>query len=108
MYRPISQQVQDTVASIILQDLEALFPEGIAFGPIEVEGEEFRDGDPFLKITIVYDGDLLSLDNARLLEIYRIRDKLIDVGIEEFPITYFSEKSAWESRKQGRKKIAGG
>ena len=99
MYRPISQQVQDTVASIIRQDLEALFPEGIAFGPIEVEGEEFRDGDPFLKITIVYDGEL---DFSRMSDqTGRIRDKLADVGIDEFPVTFSLPKSQWESRNRG-------
>lgn len=108
MYRQISQQVQDTVANIILQDMEKLFLEDITFGPVEVEGDEFRDGEPCLRVTIVYEGDLLSSDTTRMFDqIFRIRCKLADAGIEEFPVTYFSEKSAWESRKQGRKKIAG-
>lgn len=109
MYRYISPKVQDTVANIVLQGMKEAFRDGITFGHIEVEGEEFRDGEPCLRVTIVYEGDLPNLDSHRMFVLIEgIRDKLADEGIEEFPVTYFSEKSAWESRKQRRKKIAGG
>lgn len=109
MYRPISQQVQDTVAKLFLEDMRQQFPDGFVFGPVEVKGDEFRDGEPCLRVTIVYEGDLTQLDPIKMLgQPRRVIPKLVDAGIEEFPVTDFSEKSAWESRKQGRKKVAGG
>ena len=109
MYRYISPKVQDTVANIVLQDMKAVFPKSIAFSHIEVEGEEFRDGEPSLRITIVYEGDLPRLDSVKMFYLIKgIRDKLADEGIEEFPVTYFKNNSEWEYQKQWRKKIAGG
>ena len=108
MYRYISPKVQNTVANIVLQGMQEAFQEGITFGHIEVEGEEFRDGAPSLRVTIVYEGDRRPLDSDRMFGVIeRIREKLADEGIEEFPVTYFRNNSEWEYQKQWRKKIAG-
>lgn len=108
MYRYISPKVQNTVANIILQGMKEAFQDSITFGHIEVEGEEFRDGSPSLRVTIVYEGDRRPLDSDITFDVVqRIRDKLADEGIEEFPVTYFRNKSEWEYQKQWRKKIAG-
>ncbi len=96
MERAISQRVKDAVANIVLADMEEHFPQGFLFGPVDVEGAESMDGEPYILVTIVYDGDLTKLDSARMLgQVGCIRPKLANEGIEEFPVTFFSLKSAW-------------
>ncbi len=110
MYRrEIPQRVKDIVANLFLEDMKQQFPEGFAFGPVIVEGDAFMDGYPCLKVTIVYEDDLSWMDAKIILDrLGCIIDKMAEEGIEEFPVTYFSEKSAWESRNRGQKKDAGG
>ena len=110
MYRrEIPQKVKDIVANIFLEDMNQQFPEGFVFGPVIVEGDEFRDGYPCLKVTIVYEGDLSRMDHRKSNgQLGRIIDKMAEEGIEEFPISYFRPKAMWESQNLGQKKDAGG
>lgn len=110
MYRrEIPQRVKDIVANIFLEDMNQQFSEGFVFGPVLVEGSEFMDGEPNLRVTIVYEGDLSQMDHQkRFRQLDRIRDKMADAGIEEPPIPYFWSKAMWESQNLGQKKDAGG
>ena len=73
---------------------------GIAFGPIRVIPaiDEFGDGDgeEYLRILIVFDGDQAALDaHWTSTLIRRVRPKLFDAGVKEFPSFSFVSKSAW-------------
>ena len=110
MYRrEIPQRVKDIVANLFLEDMNQQFSEGFIFGPVIVEGDEFRDGYPCLKVTIVYEGDLSRMD-AKIMHdrLGPIINKMAEEGIDEFPVTYFRSKSVWESLNLRQKKDAGG
>ena len=109
MYREIPQRVKDTVANLFLEGMNQQFPEGFVFGPVLVEESEFMDGEPNLRVTIVYEGDFSQMDHPkRYRQLDRISDKVFEAGIEEPTIPYFWPKSLWESQNLGQKKDAGG
>ena len=61
--------------------------------------DDFGDGDgqPYLRILIVYDGDHEQFNYPWLAGlITRFRSRLTDSGIEEFPNPSFVEKSEWQ------------
>ena len=82
----ISREDQEKVAGIVRKMLTERFS-SIAFGPIRVVPavDEFGDGDgeEYLRILVVFDGDQKALD-ARWTStlIRRIRPKLSDVGVD--------------------------
>ena len=92
-------EMQERVADIVRKTLVERFA-GAPFGPIRVipAVDEFGDGDgeKYLRIVIVFDGDQEALD-ARWTStlIRRIRPKLFDAGVEEFPSFSFVSKSDW-------------
>ena len=94
-----TKMVKEIVRDDLLQGHPAA--SGIRFGPIVVvDGvDDFGDGDgqPYLRILIVYDGDHKRL-NYRWLAglITRVSSRLTDVGIDEFPNPSFVEKSEWQ------------
>ena len=93
----------EAVASIVSKVLTQRFEDEFVFGPIIVEPEMDHDGEEYLHITIVFDGDQKKLDphwTAGLLG--RIRPQLIDLGIDEFPSKSFVEKSEWEALQRGQ------
>ena len=54
-------------------------------------------GETYLRIIIVFDGDQKRLDSSWTSSfIRRIRPKLIEAGIEEFPSPSWVEKSDWQ------------
>ena len=93
----------EVVKEIVRDDLLLGHPatSGIRFGPIVVvEGvDDYGDGDgqPYLRILIVYDGDHKQL-NYRWLAglITRVSSRLTDARIDEFPNPSFVEKSEWQ------------
>lgn len=93
----------DVVKEIVRADLLQGHPVGsdIKFGPIVVvdEVDNFGDGDgqPYLRILIVYEGDHEQL-NYRWLAglITRVSSRLTEAGIDEFPNPSFVEKSEWQ------------
>ena len=95
----MDQGVQTKVAEIVRKTLAERFRD-IAFGPIRVIPalDEFGDGDgeEYLRIVIVFDGDQDTLD-ARWTStlIRRIRPKLLDEGVKQFPSFSFVGKSEW-------------
>ena len=103
MYLPMAVSQSEVIKGIVRDDLLQGHPagSGISFGPIEVvEGaDDFGDGDgqPYLRILIVYDGDQQRLNFSWLAGlITRVGSKLTDAGIDEFPNPSFIEKTEWQ------------
>ncbi len=95
----ISGEAQKKVADIVKEMLTERFS-SIEFGPIRVVPavDEFGDGDgeEYLRILVVFDGDQKTLDARWTSTLIRlIRPKLFDVGVEEFPSFSFISKSDW-------------
>ena len=98
-----TQTKTHAIASIVSEMLVQRFGDEFVFDPIIVEPEIDRDGEEYLHITIVFDGDQKHLGpewTAGLLG--RIFPKLIELGIDEFPSKSFVEKSEWEALQKGR------
>ena len=89
--------VTDEVANIVRQTLDEKFGDSLVFDPIEVIPKVDHDGDEYLHIYMVYDGDRKLLDPAWTLGFYGlIQPKLIELGIETLPSKSFVEKPEWE------------
>ena len=89
--------VTDEVANIVRQHLEEKFGDSLVFDPIEVIPKIDLDGDEYLHIYTVYDGDRKLLDPAWTLGFTGlIWQKLIELGVESVPTLSFVEKSEWE------------
>ena len=91
----------DKVKEIVRQDLEGHFRALFTFDPIVVHQaiDEFGDGqgEVYLCVLIVFDGNQDLLDPAWTVGlIRRIRPKLIDVGVEEFPVSSFIKRTEWQ------------
>ena len=91
------------VEEIVRDDLLRGHPTGgdITFGPIVVvdDVDDFGDGDgqPYLRIMIVYDGDHEQLNYPWLAGlITRVSSRLTEAGIDEFPNPSFVERSEWQ------------
>ena len=89
--------VTDEVANIARQHLEEKFGDSLVFDPIEVIPKIDHDGDEYLHIYMVYDGDAKLIDTAWTLGFYGlIWPKLIELGAASVPSLSFVEKSDWE------------
>lgn len=59
-------------------------------------GEDF-EGDPVIFVSVVFEGEVESLDFERLSGLTRhLRSKLPDIGEDRFPHTRFVSKSEFE------------
>ncbi len=103
------QELREKVADIVRTTLVEHFADKFVFDPIKVIPaiDEFGDGDgeEYLRIMIVFDGDQKALDprwTSGLIR--RIRPKLIDAGVEEFPSPSFVEKSEWPRLERSLKR----
>lgn len=98
------------VSSIVGETLAERFADEFVFDPIVVIPDtDYLDDDfKYLRIYIVFDGDQKHLDPRWTSSlIRRIRPKLIDADIEEFPSPSFVKKSEWprmakKLRKSGK------
>ena len=98
-----SATVTDEVANIVRQTLEEKFGDSLVFDPIEVIPKIDLDGDEYLHIYMVYDGDYELLDTAWTLGLYGLLwPKLIELGVESVPSLSFVEKSDWEEVYEGK------
>ena len=96
----MDEQRHEKVADIVRNTLMERFADQFVFDPIEVipAVDEFGggDGETYLRIFIVFDGDQKALDPGWTSGlIRRIRPKLVDAGVTEFPSPSFVEKSEW-------------
>ena len=87
----------ENVGKIVRKMLEQRFADDFVFDPNRIMPTRgFRDADPYLKIMIVFDGDQKRLDPGWTGGLTgRLPPKLAELGIEDFPITYFIKKSEW-------------
>ncbi len=90
---------RDAVADIIRDILVGKFGETLVFDSITVkDAVDPVDGQEFLNILIVFDGDQKLLDARWTVGLTgRIRRRMAELDIHEFPVTSFTEKSEWEA-----------
>lgn len=89
---------REKIAEIVKETLEERFADDFVFDPVlvmpAIDGD--GSGDPYLQIMIVFDGDQKLLDPGWTSGlIRRIRPKLIEAGVEEFPSPSFITKAEW-------------
>lgn len=103
----LNQELREKVAAIVGRELSERFGGQIVFDPITVipSVDEYGDGEEYLRVMIVFDGDPEALDAGWTSGlIRRVRPKLFDAGIEAFPSLSFVEKSEWGRLKQSLKR----
>lgn len=107
----LNQELRDRVAEIVREALAERFADEFIFDPIIVipAVDEFGDGDgePYLRIMIVFDGDQDALDprwTSGLIR--RIRPKLFEAGVEEFPSPSFVKKTEWPRLERSLKRAS--
>ena len=100
-----SQKRDEIVRRIMKETLEERFKDDeFVFDPIVVvptidEWGPDSDGSTYLQILVVFDGDWKKLDIDWISSlIRRIRPKLNEEGIDEFPAPGFVGKSEWMSQ----------
>lgn len=88
------------IAAIVREGLEE-YKVGFSFQVVvDREPNEFGDGDgePYLDIAIICDAN--DVDELRAPDLVgyltTLRDKLVESGVEEFPVPSFFLKSEWE------------
>lgn len=92
-----TQKHFEQVKEIVGKTLKERFGNEFVFDPIEVRPDIDEYGEEYLRIMIIFDGDQRQLDPRWTSGlITRIRPKLIEAGVEEFPSPSFIEKSEWQ------------
>ena len=87
---------RDRVASIVRQLLSERFADTFDFGPILVEREFDHDGDEYVHVYIVFDGDQDELDPSWTSSLSgRLWPHLVEMGFDSPPSKSFIEKSEW-------------
>ena len=106
----MDEGVQEKVTEIVRTTLAERFSD-IVFGPIRVIPalDEFGDGDgeEYLRIVVVFDGDQNALDAHWTSTLIRlIRPKLLHEGVKQFPSFSFVGKSEWPQFARGLEREA--
>ena len=99
----MTQAQKKTIKTIVRETLAERFSsDEFVFDPIVVvptvdEYGSDASGETYLRIIIVFNGDQKRLDSSWTSGfIRRVRPKLIEAGIEEFPSPSWVEKSDWQ------------
>ena len=93
----ITQETLDTAGEIIGNALREKFKEGLVFDPIVIERAVDEWGDDYLRVTVVFEGDQKLLDPGDTITLVReVREKLLEEGINEFPVTGYIRKLEWD------------
>ena len=94
----VSPETMEKVADIARDLLEERFGDDFVFDPIIVNQKVDHDGDEYLEIRIIYDGDVKKLDLDWTLSMGRLMEPaLLEIGVAELPSRAFIEKSDWEA-----------
>lgn len=94
--KSLTREDREKVASIVREDLLERFEGEFTFDPIMARLDLDHYGEEYLRILIIFDGDLERLDSKWTSGlISRIYPKLIDSGLPYFPNPGFIEKSEW-------------
>lgn len=87
---------EEAVARIVREALSERFESEFEFEPVEVVQKTDQDGEPYLHICIVFDGDQDNLDPTWTSGLIgRIRPQLLKLGVANLPSKSFVEKSEW-------------
>lgn len=93
----VSAEVTEKVAAVARDLLYERFGDDFIFDPIIVEQKVDHDGDEYLEIYIVYDGDYKNLDPGWTVGLgLRMMPALFEIGVAEPPGHLLIEKSEWE------------
>ena len=93
----IEAKVPGKVADLVREELTRRFSSELVFDPIKVVPMIDHDGDEYLRIYIVFDGDLSLLPPVWRLELLRsIQPQLTELGVLNIPNSTLVEKSEWE------------
>ena len=83
--------------------MEERFNGQFVFDPIVVRNAVDHDGLDYIRIYIVYDGEQKLLDPDWTVGFAgRIIPKLMELGIDEFPIKSFVDRAGWDAVQEGR------
>ena len=107
----VNEELREKVAAIVGQELRKRFADQLVFDPIRVipAVDEYGDGDgeEYLRVMIVFEGDQEALDAGWTSGlIRRIRPKLFDAGVKEFPSLSFVGKSEWPRLERSLKRAS--
>lgn len=93
-----TEVASEEVVRIVTNALSTRFNGEFKFDPIEVEEKLDQDGDQYLHIRIVFDGDQKHLDPEWTSGLVgRIRPELIKLGVANLPSKSFIAKSEWQA-----------
>ena len=97
------EETIDKVTGIVKEALEERFEDEFVFDLITVEPRFDYDGDRYLHMYIVLDGDMQKLDTAWTLRLRRIiLDETEEDGVLRVPSISFVGKEEWERGTPGR------
>ncbi len=100
----VERSVELQIAAIVQRALEERFGEFMAFGPIRVKEKDDLDGELYLHIYIVCDGDYDRLDYYWTGVLGRhIRSQLQAIGVTQRVVHSFIDITEWPwfSKAQG-------
>ena len=95
----IDAAVPEKVVGIVTDILDKRFGDvdGLTIEQVKVIPKIDHDGDDYLHIFVIFDGDQKLLDPKWTLTLYsRIAPQLMELGVESLPTRSFVEKSDWE------------
>ena len=92
----IDKSLELQIAEIVRRKLDTRFGDFMTFGPIRVKEKDDLDGELYLHIYIVCDGDYDQLDYywTSLLDRH-IEPELREVGVTQDTIHSFIDKDEW-------------
>ena len=98
-------EIDQKVKAVVLEILHERFADEAVFDDLVVEHDvdDFGDGDgsDYLRILSIHNGPV-PLDPSRTSGlIRRLRPKLLEAGIEEFPSPGFIGRAEWERYRPG-------
>ena len=89
----------DRIVKIVRQLLFERFGDTFDFDPVIVEREFDQDGDEYVHVYIVFDGDQAELDPSWTSTLSgRLWPQLAEMGFDNPPSKSFVEKSEWLAR----------
>ena len=87
-----SRDVEKAVGEVVRRSFGAI---GVV--DVEVVEDLDHDGDPILRVRVVFDAEVEDLDPSELLETTRhLRSRLRELEVESFPVTSFISRKDFE------------
>jgi len=82
------ESIEDVVKDVVSTNFD-----DVVIDSIDVEADRDSDGDPILRITVVFDADINTVDGTALAGLIRhLRPRLREQNEEAFPIFRFMTK----------------